>query len=147
MIKMRYFSLLNNFFRFEFFRFTFFGGIATLFDWVLFYFLALELSIPYEISLFFSFSLASLINYALNKMFTFRCKSKRIGKQISVFYSIAIISLICSLFLMFVFVDLLLMKKMFSRILTTIITLGINYVLHKFFTFNKKFFNDELIRV
>ncbi|MFW6233691.1 MAG: hypothetical protein ACOC3Z_03445 [Nanoarchaeota archaeon] len=42
---------------------------------------------------------------------------------------------------MFIFVDILNLHRMLSRILTTGLIFIFNYVLHKFITFNKKLFN------
>ena len=65
----------------------------------------------------------------------------KILKQILLFYFIVVISLLYSMFFMFVFVDLLFLNKMLSRILTTFIILILNYFLHSRLTFNKRFFN------
>jgi len=124
----------------RFLRYLIMGGIATLIDWSSFYILALILGIYYLLALAISFSLASIAHYTLNKLFTFRCKSKKIAKQFSVSFSISIISLILSSIIMFALVDLLLIQKMISRIMTTFIVLIANYSMHKYFTFNRRFF-------
>ena len=134
-------KLISKLFKYKLVRFSICGGLATLIDWTLFYFLAIKLMIYYQLSLIISFSLSAFVNYSINKLFTFRCRSKKIFRQILLFYFIVMISLLYSMFFMFVFVDLLLWDKMLSRIFTTFITLILNYIMHSNLTFNKKFFN------
>lgn len=125
---------------FEFFRFILVGGVATALDWSVFYLLAIKIMLYYQLSLMISFSLACIVNYTFNKLFTFRSKSKKIFRQFSLFSVIAIFSLLLTMILMFIFVDVLFIHKMLSRIFVTMIMLFFNYILHKFLTFNKRFF-------
>jgi putative flippase GtrA len=124
----------------RFVRYILVGGIATGVDWSLFYILALTLNVYYLLSLILSFSAASITHYILNKIFTFKCKSKMVVKQFFYFISISIISLILSTLIILILVDLMLIQKMISRIITTLILFILNYFMHKYFTFNRRFF-------
>jgi putative flippase GtrA len=133
-------ELIKKLTKIEFIRYFIVGVIATIVDWGSFYILALRINFYYQFSLILSFSLGATTNYILNKIFTFRCKSKQIIGQFSVFIIISIFSLLLSMAIMFILIDLILLHKMVSRIVTTFIMLGVNYYMHKFITFNKRFF-------
>jgi len=139
-IKDIIYKLYNKLIIIEFFRYFLVGVIATIIDWGIFYILALGINLYYQFSLFISFALGSITNYSLNKIFTFRCKSKRIIRQFFVFSNLALISLLLSAAIMFIFVDLVSLHKMISRITTSFIMLVATYLMNKYLTFNKRFF-------
>lgn len=133
-------NFLNILTKKQFARFVFVGGIATLIDWSTFYILAITLSIYYQFSLLVGLMLGSITHFILNKMFTFKCKSKRIISQFLLFSAIAILSILANSLLMFIFIEKILIGKMISRIITTILIVSFNYIMHKNLTFNKKIF-------
>lgn len=122
----------------KFLRYLLVGGVATLADWISFYLLAEVGGIHYQLSLLTSFSVGAIINYSFNKVFTFKCKSKKIFKQFLLYILVLVMYLVITIFVMFIFVNLFSLEKMTSRILTTITTVFIHYLLHKNITFNKK---------
>ena len=124
----------------EFIRYFMVGVVATLSDWGLFYLLAVFFNVYYQFSLATALILGAIVNYTLNKIFTFRCKSRAIVQQLSVYAGVVIISLGISSVTMFLFIDILLLFKMYARILTTFIMFMINYLLQKYLTFNKRIF-------
>jgi putative flippase GtrA len=124
----------------EFVRYAIAGATGTLVDWGSFYTLVTIIQVHYQASLIVSFSLGAITNYILNKYFTFKDKSRQIVGQFSIFFTISIVSLIASMGIMFLFVDLILMHKVLSRIITTFIMLLANYIMHKYITFNKRIF-------
>jgi putative flippase GtrA len=125
----------------KFARHTLVGGIATIIEWIIFYLLAIAIGIYYQAALIIAISISSITNYTMSKTFTFKCKSKKIISQFSIFSTIVIIYLLLSILLMAILVESLSLHKMTSKILTTAIMLIINYNLHKHITFNKKLFN------
>ena len=133
-------KLVNKLLELEFIRYVLVGGFATIIDWSLFYIFAIALEVYYQIALIISFSTAIMVHYIFNKIFTFRCKSKKIIKQFSLFLATAIISLFLSMLIMFFLIEVVLVGKMTSKILTTGILLIVNYVFHRDITFNKRFF-------
>jgi len=140
-MKKKFLAAYNLVTKFQFIRYLIVGGISTLIDWSVFYTGTYILSIHYQISLVIAFFLGCTANYTLNKIFTFKCKSKKIAKQTSVYGAAAIISLLLSASIMFVLVSALTIDKLVSRIATTFIMVGINYLLNKHIIFNKRFFN------
>jgi len=137
---------VGSFYRFvkniEFFRYFLVGIAATTVDWGIFYFLAVMNNVFYQLALIVALSVGSLTNFLLNKVFTFRCKSRMLVQQMSVYIGVVVVSFATSSAIMFLFVDMLLLEKMLSRILTTFVMLVINYLLQKYITFNRKIFRQ-----
>ena len=133
-------KLFNKLLKPEFIKYLLVGGFATILDWSLFYLFAITLNTHYQIAIVISFLIAGTTHYTLNKIFTFKCKSRKILKQYFLFISTAIVALFLSMLIMFVLVDVILIEKMTSKILTTGILLMVNYTIHKNITFNKRFF-------
>ncbi|MEE9323363.1 MAG: GtrA family protein [Candidatus Aenigmarchaeota archaeon] len=116
------------------------GVVATLSDWGLFYLLAVFFNVYYQFSLAAALILGAIVHYTLNKIFTFRCKSRAIVRQLSVYAGVIIISLGISSVFMFLFIDIFLIFKMYARMLTTFIMIMMNYLLQKYLTFSKIIF-------
>lgn len=128
--------------KYQFSRYFIVGGIATLVDWSTFYFFAITIQFNYQGALVVAFILGSLTNYILNKIFTFRCRSKKIAGQMAMHLSVSAISLLMNMGAMYVLVSILNFGKMPSRIIVTIIMLVINFLTHKYLTFNKNLFKQ-----
>lgn len=129
-------GLYDKFLQVQFFRYLIVGGVSTIVDWIIFFGLT-EMSLYYLFALWISFSFATLSHFLLSKFFAFRCRSNKVVKQAGMHLSVSLISLVLSSFLMYVFVGLLFISSMLSRIITTILLLGINFLLHKYLTFGK----------
>jgi putative flippase GtrA len=124
----------------EFVKFFIVGGISTLIDWGSFFILSIAFGFYYQLSLIISYTFGGLTNYFLNKIFTFHDKSKKIALQFTTFFSLAFFSLFVSMFIMYLLIDILFMHEMLSRMITTSIVFLLNYVMHKYITFNKRIF-------
>jgi len=120
--------------------YTFVGAIATAVDWSSFYILNLLCNVDYKVAVSVSFTLGSAVNYILNKKITFNDRTKQIAAQLSIFAIIGVISLLMSVFIMFVQVKLMGMLPMPARIVTTGIMLTVNFLMHKYITFNQKIY-------
>lgn len=102
-------------------------------DWTIFYLISPLLH--YELALILSYTVGGIVNFTLNKIYTFRSRSRRIIKQYSIFYVISIIALFLSMGIMFILVDLAELPEMISRIITSGIIFIFNYLMHKSITF------------
>jgi putative flippase GtrA len=127
--------------RFQFLRFFYVGVLSTLFDWLIFFILTYLISISPTYAILISYCSGAIINYNLNKKITFYSKTKRISNQFIVFTIIALVSMFISYILLFIFYNIFGIEKMISRISITFIVFIINYIAHKFITFNKKYFS------
>lgn len=133
-------NIFKEIFKNNFFKYAFIGGIATLIDWSLFYIFAVKFNFFYQLSLFISFSFASIFNFSVNRIFNFKSKSERILFQFLIYIFISLVSLILNGIVMFIFIEIIYLNKMFSRIATSLMMLSVNYFLNKNITFNKRFF-------
>lgn len=124
----------------EFMVYFIIGGIATVIDWSVFWLFSTPLHLHYQLSLVFSYMTASTFHFTANKFFTFECQSKKIGSQLSLYLLVTLTTLACSMAVMGLIINFLAINKLYARILTTILILFPNYLLHKYITFNKKIF-------
>ena len=121
----------------EFSRYFVASGAGALVDWGFFHACAVLLGYPYPVALAISFTLGTLTHYNLNKIFTFRCRGRSSGLRVTVYLTIVSGSFVLSLLLMAVMIDGLGLHETLSRILTSFITLFLNYLLHKHVTFKE----------
>lgn len=128
-------KLIDSFFSKYFIFYIVFAGIATIIDWASFAFSTYSMNLHYILSVIISFTLGSITNFSLNKYFNFKNKYKKISIQFILFLLVAIIGLIITILLMYLFVDVLLINKLISRIITTGIVLFYSFLGHKFITF------------
>jgi putative flippase GtrA len=124
----------------EFLVYFIIGGISTVIDWAIFWLLTSQMHAHYQIGLISAYSTASLFHYIANKFLTFDCQSKKIASQFSLYLVVMISSLICSMGVMSLLVNYLIPNKLYARMLTTVLILLPNYLLHKYITFSKKIF-------
>lgn len=124
----------------EFTPYFFIGATVTLIDWTLFWVATHRLGFHYQFALIVSYSIAGFTHYTANKLITFRCHSKQLGSQLSLYLLITGSSLLCSMGIMALLINLFFLKQLLARILTTGLMLIPNYLLHKHITFNKRIF-------
>ena len=76
----------------------------------------------------------------INKIFVFYSKSngKELFKEIYEFFKYRILTLVIELVLMYLFVDLLSINDMISKIIVQIVVIILNYIFSKLFIFQKK---------
>jgi len=124
-------------------RYLLVGGASTLVDWGVYYLLAIAAGWHYLTSLVIAQILAAAVHYTLNKVFTFRCTSRQILKQIGAHALVSVAYLLVSMVLMYLLVDVLDLDKMLSRVATTGVMIVASYFLHRAVTFNERFFTRE----
>lgn len=124
----------------EFLAYFFIGATATMIDWGMFWFTVKKLGFHYEIGLVSAYIPAGIFHFLANKFITFQCKSKSIGSQYSVYIILTLSSLMISMGIIAILINLLALDKMPARILTTALMLIPNYLLHKNITFSKRLF-------
>lgn len=76
--------------------------------------------------------------YITNRLFVFESKEEDIVKEIFKFISCRLITLLLELVLMIIFVDLLQINDMISKIILQVVVLVLNYILSKLFVFAKR---------
>lgn len=135
-------NLIKKVTQFEISRFFLAGVVATLVDWFTFFFL-ISFGIHYQISLFASMFLGAITNYIINRIFTFKSKTKYVATQVATHLTVAAMGWLVSAGIMFLLVELLTWNVMLARIITTLLVFVLNYVMHKNITFNKRIFRES----
>ena len=117
------------------------GGVATLMDWSVY---GLSLWVlgdkRYLLSVVLSMGIAGTFHYLANKHFTFQCHSKAVMMQVPVYVAVAVAGLFMSMGILHFLVAVIAIKPMWARVLTTMLMLLPNYLMHKYLTFSKKIF-------
>lgn len=119
----------------QFLFFAFFGGLATLVDWGLFYLTHIRLGWHYLFSVTLTFILGSLISFSGNKYFNFCDSSRQVVRQYTLFVTVAGVGLLITYGLLIVLIDKLGLPAMAARIITTGLVLFYNYFSQKNITF------------
>lgn len=96
------------------------------------------LNINYMIANIISWIISVLFAYITNRIFVFKSESKKIILEIYQFFKYRIFSFVIEIFLMYVFVELINIDDMISKIIVQIIVIILNYVFSKLFVFKKK---------
>jgi putative flippase GtrA len=113
------------------------GGFSASIDLLVFYMLTNILGVFYLVANIFSVTVGISISFALNKKYNFKVNDQVI-KRFLIFFSIGFGGLILSSVLLFFFVDILILDKVISKILSIIFVVSIQFILNKFLTFNKQ---------
>ena len=118
----------------QIFKFVIVGGIATLIDWIIFYLLCKFLNINPLISHPISFSLSTIYNYFASVKWVFDVNKDKSKKRLFIeFIGFSIVGLLISELLIYVFVDVLSLNEMLSKIMSTAIVMIFNFVTRKIF--------------
>ena len=117
------------------FKYAVVGGIATVVDMGLLYILTEFVSVFYLLSATISFLIAAVVNYSINKAWTFKNKSAKVAKQFGVFFFFAVIGAGLNLFFLYVFTEYFHLWYMYSKLIATFIVFIWNFFGNKYFTF------------
>lgn len=116
------------------------GAMATAVDWGVFYLGTYHWGWHYQPAVVLSLTLSAAVHFTLNKIFTFRCTSRQILRQLGVYALLSALYTVLSMGSMFLLVDLAGIAPMFSKMATTLVMNLVSYLLNKFITFNRRLF-------
>ena len=116
------------------------GIVATLVDWAIFYLLAGYLGIFYMLALALSYLASTVLNFFLNRHFTFENTCKKVHFQLGSFFSVAITGLVLNEVIVYSLIHYLFAANagnlvMASRIIATVLVFIWNFILNKYITF------------
>lgn len=114
------------------------GGLTTIVSIVIYYIFTKVFHVNYMISNAISWVGSVLFAYITNKKFVFmsKCDTKiEVIKEIYQFFKYRIISFVIDILLMYVFVELINIDDMISKVIVQIIVIILNYVFSKLFVF------------
>lgn len=126
-------KLISQFY--PFFKYCIVGAIGTSVDFLVFIFLAHVAGWHYAPATLIAFLVAAIHNFFLNKIWTFQNTSDNYRKLWIKFFLVSITGLLLTLFLMYVFIDLLLFPDSLSKILASGVAVFWNFLANKFWTF------------
>jgi len=109
---------------------------STIIDIVSLYILVDFLNVAIFTWVIISFLLAVINGFLLNKNWTFRNKSIKYKRQFAKFLIVSFIWLLITLFLMYIFVELLWIYYIISKVLTSLFVVIWNFLWNKYWTFN-----------
>ena len=124
----------------EIINYLIFGGLTTLVSIGTYAIFTKIFNIDYLVSNVLSWIIAVLFAFITNKLFVFESKSKDkklISKEITNFFFFRIVSLVLEMVIMYVFVDLLAINDLITKIIAQIIVILANYIFSKVFVFKK----------
>jgi len=115
------------------------GSIAAITDISLFYLFAKVLGYNYLIVAFFSFIIATLVNYILSIKYVFQSRIKFSKKQeISLIYLVSGMAIIINQISLFILIDLLSIEMISSKVMATVLTFFWNYYTRTNFIFKEE---------
>ncbi|MFH1588456.1 MAG: GtrA family protein [Candidatus Diapherotrites archaeon] len=121
----------------QFLKFFSVGALSAVLDLSVFFVLNEFFSVDWIYAFTITFIGIGIINYSLNKSFTFKNTSNKVKTQFTVFLVIAGISYLANIFVMYLLIEFLLIWPTLARFISMWVTLVINYKAHKKITFGK----------
>ena len=108
-----------------------FAGIATLVDLGLLYYLTEFAGFYFLVSSALSYLCGAIVNYSLNKTFTFKNKSKKILHQFGLFVAVALVGLGLNQLIIWLLVEFAGLWYMLAKCISIIIVVFWNFFGHK----------------
>ncbi len=113
---------------------AFIGGIS---DWIIFL-ICVKIGIHYTISIWISGFLGALVNFSLNKYWTYNAIEERTSNQLFKFYFVVVGSVALKSFGTYLMTEGLTIDCRISRLVVDlVVSLGYNYTLQRFWVFRK----------
>ena len=116
-----------------------FGGLTTVVNIVSFYIMDI-MGINTYVNNTIAWVLSVIFAYVTNKLFVFESKTsnrKELTKEIGSFFAARLFSYAVDMIGMYLFVSILFINKMISKVVMNIIVIILNYIFSKLFIFNQ----------
>ena len=118
----------------QIFKFVIVGGIATIIDWIIYYICYNFIHISPFISNVFSFSISVIYNFIASVKWVFVVDEAKSKKRIFIeFIIFSIIGLLISEGLLYLFIKVMNLNEMLSKIIATAIVMVFNFITRKMF--------------
>ena len=122
----------------EFFKFGLVGFLGTLINLLILYVFTEFVGIYYLVSAIIAFFVAMTSNFILNKIWTFKEPIKlNVGKKYLQFSLVSVVALFVNLFFLYVFTEFLGIYYLISQVLAIGVSLIINFLGNKIWTFKR----------
>lgn len=118
----------------QIFKFVIVGGTATVIDWAVYYVLYNFLHVPPLVANPLGFSVSVIYNYIASVKWVFDVNQEKSKKRMFIEFMIfSILGLLLSELLLWVFIDLISINAMISKIIATAIVMVFNFITRKIF--------------
>ena len=117
-------------------KFAICGGTAFIIDYGVFIVLTQVFKIYYLIASIISFTISVIYNYILSIKWVFKAKKQNV-KEFFIFVVLSIIGLGINSLIMYIFVDLISIHELISKVIATIIVMIYNFITRKIFVEEK----------
>lgn len=122
-------------FSYELIFYVFFGILTTVVNIAVYFIFAEVFGVNYLVSNVIAWFLSVLFAYVTNRRWVFESKSSDILKECGLFFSGRIFSGVVDTGLMWLFIDVLAIGDMLSKIVIQVIVVVLNYVISKWIVF------------
>ncbi len=118
----------------QIFKFVIVGGIATIIDWFVYYILYNMFNLNPLIANIFSFIVSVIYNYIASVKWVFDVNTNKTKKRMFIEFMIfAVLGLILTEILLWLFISVFNIDKMISKIIATAIVMVFNFITRKIF--------------
>lgn len=118
----------------QIFKFVIVGGIATIIDWLVYYIFYKILKFNPLIANIFSFSISVIYNYLASIKWVFDVDKNKTKKMMFIeFMLFSILGFLLTELLLWIFIDILNINGMISKIIATAIVMIFNFITRKIF--------------
>lgn len=118
----------------QIFKFIIVGGIATIIDFIVFYILTEYVLIKPLIANIFAFGVSVIYNYNASVKWIFSVNKDKSKKRLFIeFMVFSIIGLVLTELLLALFIKVLLLSNIVSKLIATIVTMIFNFITRKLF--------------
>ena len=118
----------------DFFKYLVVGGIATISEWIIFFFLD-KMSVYYAIATVIAYMLSTFVNWLMGRILVFKEAKQPLWKEIASIYIVSIGGLLLNLLIMSFTIGLLDFSNMLSKVLATVIVFSYNFLIRKIFIY------------
>lgn len=117
----------------QIFKFIIVGGIATIIDWIIYFLLYNYLGFEPLVANIISYLLATIYNYFGSVKYVFKVNDKKFKKTFTIFLILSLVGLGLSELLIYLMINIMLMNKMISKIIATMLVMVFSFVTRKYF--------------
>ncbi len=118
----------------QIFKFLIVGGTATIIDWIIYYLLYNYINLSPLIANILSFSISVVYNYYISIKWVFNVNNEKNKRNVFIgFIVLSIIGLLITELLLWIFINILGINIMLSKIISTIIVMIFNFITRKIF--------------
>ncbi|MEG0841924.1 MAG: GtrA family protein [Erysipelotrichaceae bacterium] len=122
----------------EMIRYILLGILTTLVNFIIYDIAITQFHLHWSIANTIAWLVAVLFAFITNKTIVFKHYGGNILKEIISFYSLRFVSLLIESLLLFIAIQMILMNQNLSKIIVSIVTVILNYVLCKGFIFKEE---------